>query len=174
MREAAELLCGPFLAGFSLPDCPEFEAWVDHERARWERISRELFAPLTERAAASVPDVIPLLERLVAQSLVQRVHGQSDALRFTLLETIRTYALERLAEHGEEPAVQEAHARGLLAFAERAAPELEFKDQSVWLDRLELEQDNLRAALGWAQAHEVETRPSWPITREQTPIMAVG
>ncbi|MBC8074877.1 MAG: tetratricopeptide repeat protein, partial [Chloroflexales bacterium] len=104
----------------------------------------------------SVPDVIPLLERLVAQSLVQRVHGQSDALRFTLLETIRAYALERLVELGEEPAARQSHARCLLAFAERAAPELEHNEQATWLDRLELEQDNLRAALAWAQAHAVE------------------
>jgi DNA-binding SARP family transcriptional activator len=52
LREAAELLRGPFLAGFSLPDCPEFEAWADRERARWERVSHDLFATLAECAAA--------------------------------------------------------------------------------------------------------------------------
>lgn len=52
LRRAAELLRSPFLAGFSLPGCPEFAAWADGERARWERLSRELLATLAERAAA--------------------------------------------------------------------------------------------------------------------------
>lgn len=106
-------------------------------------------------------DVVALLERLIDQSLVQRTSGLAPRgypePRFRLLETIREYALERLAEHGEELAVRQSHARCLLALAERAAPELQRHDQGAWLDRLELEQDNLRGALAWTQAHDVET-----------------
>jgi len=108
---------------------------------------------------ASEHDVVALLERLVDQSLVQRTTGLElkGEPRFTLLETIREYALERLAEHGEELAVRQSHARCLLELAERAAPELQRHDQGAWLDRLELEQDNLRGALAWTQEHDVET-----------------
>ena len=106
---------------------------------------------------APARDVIASLERLVDQSLLQRVTGLHGEPRFALLETIRAYALERLVEHGEEPALRQAHARCLLRLAEHAAPELQRHEQGVWLDRLGLEQDNLRAALQWAQAYDGET-----------------
>ncbi|NTU80448.1 MAG: AAA family ATPase [Chloroflexales bacterium] len=102
------------------------------------------------------PHALALLERLVDQSLLQRTAGVAGEPRLMLLETIRAYGLERLVEHGEDGAVRRAHAHCLLDLAERAAPELERWDQSAWLDRLELEQDNLRAALAWAQEHDVE------------------
>ena len=106
---------------------------------------------------ASEHNVVMLLERLVDHNLVQRTTGLTGDLRFTLLETIRAYALERLAEQDDEQVVRHAHARSLLLFAERAAPELERHDQVAWLDWLEQEQDNCRAALLWAQVHDLET-----------------
>lgn len=102
------------------------------------------------------PGALDTLERLADQSLIQRVPDQGKEPRFTLLESIRAYALERLVEHGELPAVQRAHAQALLALAELAAPELQRHSQAAWLDRLERDQDNLRAALAWALAHDVE------------------
>jgi predicted ATPase/DNA-binding SARP family transcriptional activator/Tfp pilus assembly protein PilF len=110
---------------------------------------------LAEQIVAE-PLALSLLERLVDQSLLQRTVGVAGEPRLMLLETIRAYGLERLAEHGEDVMIRQAHAHALLALAERAAPELERRDQSAWLDRLELEQDNLRAALAWTQEHDTD------------------
>lgn len=110
---------------------------------------------LVEQIAADI-DVLTSLERLADQSLVQRVYGRVEEPRFTMLETIREYALERLVERGEDARIRRSHAHCFLALAEHAAPELQGHAQAVWLDRLELELDNLRSALAWAQAHEPE------------------
>ena len=75
-------------------------------------------------------------------------------MRFGLLEAVREYALEQLAEHGETAAIRRRHAAYYLALAEQAEPQLWGPQQARWLDRLESEHDNLRAALGWAMAHD--------------------
>ena len=64
-----------------------------------------------------------------------------------MLETIREYGLEQLAAGGDTEVVRRAHAAFYLALAERAEPELGAAEQITWLDRLEAEQGNLRAAL---------------------------
>src|SRR5262249_39322181 len=74
-----------------------------------------------------------------------------------LLETLREYALERLEASGEEGALRRRHAVYFMALAEEAEPELRGSKQARWLERLEREHGNLRAALGWAlQQGEVE------------------
>ena len=79
---------------------------------------------------------------LVDKNLIRRSDG-----RFTLLETIREYAEERLADSGEQEDLQRRHALYFLALAERAEPELTGVEQAVWLDRIAQEHENLRAAL---------------------------
>ena len=64
-----------------------------------------------------------------------------------MLETIREFGLEALAESGEMEAIRHAHAAYYLQLAETAAPELKGPQQAVWFRRLERELDNLRAAL---------------------------
>jgi predicted ATPase/class 3 adenylate cyclase len=81
---------------------------------------------------------------LVEQSLVRQRDG-----RLTLLETIREYGLERLAEGGEERDLRRRHADWFVSFAERAAVELWGANQVAWLDLLEAEFDNLRVALAF-------------------------
>lgn len=94
-------------------------------------------------------DVFGGLSELVDQSLVRQVeeHGH---VRFGLLETIREFAAERLAENGEAAEIRRRHAAHYTSLAERAAPNLVGDERSTWLDQLEHEHDNLRAAIGWA------------------------
>ncbi|HEX5504771.1 MAG TPA: tetratricopeptide repeat protein, partial [Thermomicrobiales bacterium] len=92
-----------------------------------------------------------LLAALVDQGLVRAEGGGEDGEpRFAMLETIREYAAERLAASGEEAAARARHLDYFMALAEEAAPRLTGPDQAAWLDRLEREHANFRAALGWA------------------------
>jgi tetratricopeptide (TPR) repeat protein len=70
-----------------------------------------------------------------------------------MLETIREFGGERLAEVGETETVRAAHAAYYLSIAESAVPHLHGWDQDAWLDRLETEHGNFRAALEWAVDH---------------------
>jgi predicted ATPase len=98
-------------------------------------------------------DVVDGLGALVDQSLVRIDDGNAGEPRFTMLDTIREYAAEMLAQRGEAESIRERHALAFLALAEEAAPNLAGDDQRRWLDRLEQEHDNLRAALEWATDH---------------------
>jgi tetratricopeptide (TPR) repeat protein len=97
-------------------------------------------------------DVLDGLGSLVDNSLLRQDHPEDSEARFALLETIREYAVERLAAAGEGDALRRRHADYYLALAEEAAPRLSGPEQITWLERLEAEQDNLRAALAWSQA----------------------
>jgi predicted ATPase/class 3 adenylate cyclase len=90
-------------------------------------------------------DVMDVITSLVDKSLVEADTFES-AVRYRLLETIRQYASEKLVEHGEAAGVRRAHARAFLALVEEAAPHLKGLEQTNWLDRLDLERDNVRAA----------------------------
>lgn len=70
--------------------------------------------------------------------------------RFAMLGTVRDYALEQLAAHGETEVLRGHHAALYVALAEQAEPQLEGPEQVAWVARLEREHDNLRAALTWA------------------------
>jgi non-specific serine/threonine protein kinase len=101
--------------------------------------------------------VMDMLGSLVDKSLVRQADGADGEPRFLLLETIREYALIRLAEQAEAGAVRRAHAERYLALAEMAEPELVRTAQATWLERLDEEQGNLRAALNWSlESGEIE------------------
>lgn len=92
------------------------------------------------------------LQALLDKHLIQRAGEAGGEPRFTMLETIREYALERLGERGEAGATQQAHTRYYLALAETAASEMHGPEQLAWFDRLDEEQANLRVALAWLLA----------------------
>jgi len=101
-------------------------------------------------ASGDLPmDVLDGLPSLVDKSLHQQVEGVDGAPRFTMLATIREYALERLEASSEAGAVRRWHAAYYLALAEQAEPELDGAQQHTWLDQLRQDYDNFRAALGW-------------------------
>jgi len=106
-------------------------------------------------AVCAAPDdpsigVLDGLSSLVDKSLVRQIQGEGGEARFGMLETIRAYGLERLAESGEEEALRRAHAAYYLGLAEQADPGVKGPDSLAWLARLEQEHNNLRAALAWA------------------------
>jgi predicted ATPase/class 3 adenylate cyclase len=96
--------------------------------------------------------VMDTLSSLVDSSLV-RADTRGGEPRFALLETIREYALERLADGGGWAEAHDRHAAYFLALAEPAEAELQGPGQLAWLDRLEAEHDNLRAAMSWLVDH---------------------
>ena len=96
-------------------------------------------------------DLLDVLGALVDQSLV-RSDDVAGTARFSLLDTIRTYGAERLDASGEGPAIRDRHLAAYLELAERAAAGLSGSEQRAWLDRLEADADNFRAALDRAEA----------------------
>jgi tetratricopeptide (TPR) repeat protein len=94
-------------------------------------------------------DVLDVLSALVDQSLV-RQEDRTGEPRFRMLETVREFAAEQLAARGEVTATRERHAGHFLIVAEAAAPHLTGVDRARWLDLLEGDHDNFRAAIAWS------------------------
>jgi DNA-binding CsgD family transcriptional regulator/tetratricopeptide (TPR) repeat protein len=113
-----------------------------------------LYASRPDRSELVLEGVTSLIDKsLLLQS------AQSAQPRVTMLETIREYAVEMLEASGEERSVRYAHASYYLALAEESERELRGPQQAMWLERLEDEHDNLRAAMNWAlkqNGNEVE------------------
>jgi predicted ATPase/DNA-binding SARP family transcriptional activator len=97
-------------------------------------------------------DAAGLLWRLVDKSLVSSENALGSR-RYRMLETLRAYGQERLAARDELERVKERHSVFYLTFAEPAAAGLRGSEQQTWLDRLELEHGNIRAALSWSVDH---------------------
>lgn len=104
-------------------------------------------------ALAPASDLLDSVESLVSSSLLQQREGHDSEPRFWMLETIHEYAREKLWESGEEEELRRRHARYFLEVVEQAAPHLKQKDQARWLEQLEDENDNIRAAFQWAREH---------------------
>jgi predicted ATPase/class 3 adenylate cyclase len=97
-------------------------------------------------------DVLDGLTTLVDNSLVRQGRLREDGTRFRMLETIREFAADRLSSSGQEEEVRRRHAEHVRDLAEEAEPHLLGEGQAEWLTRLEIEHDNVRAALDWAEA----------------------
>ena len=94
-------------------------------------------------------DLFDGLSSLVDKNLLQSMGEPEAEERFTMLETIREYALERLEASNEESAIRRAHAAYCLVLAEEGNPELSAEERARWLERCDLEIDNFRSALDW-------------------------
>jgi predicted ATPase/DNA-binding XRE family transcriptional regulator len=127
-------------------------------------------AEATGSAEDDVADnVFHLLEDLVGQSLVTvdaLPDANTDLPRYGMLEPVRQYANEKLEGCGEGATASRRHATFFLELAERAYPELRGERQGEWLEKLEQENGNLRAAVGWSvSARDAETasRLGWAL-----------
>lgn len=89
---------------------------------------------------------LTILAQLIDKSLLRR----SEAERYEMHELVRQYALEQLEAAGEAEATRTRHLHFFLMLAEAAAPHLDTRDRLLWIDRLQEEIDNLRAALAWS------------------------
>jgi predicted ATPase len=99
-------------------------------------------------------DELEGMASLVDKSLLQQVGRQEGEPRFTMLDTIREYGLERLAASGEEAATRRAHAAYCLVLAEEGASPGTETVQTEWLNRFEAEHDNFLGALDWLRQTE--------------------
>jgi len=118
---------------------------------------RRLFARLAvfaggctlEAAEAACDAGLDTVGSLIDKNLLRREEGPDAELRYAMLETIREFALERLEDSPECEQIRRRHAEHFFAFALAAEPELARREQRRWLDRVQAEHENFRAALGW-------------------------
>jgi predicted ATPase/class 3 adenylate cyclase len=107
-----------------------------------------------ERVTGAGSELDPLegIASLVDRSLLREAEDVGGEPRFTMLETIREFAREQLAQSGEEDELLRRHALEFARFAEQADARVRTGDQLLWFSRLESEHDNLRAALDSSMA----------------------
>jgi len=130
----------------------------DAERTLWRRFSvftggatleaaeQVCAGPAAGQAGLAVGQVLDLLTALADKSLLTVRHGP-DGARYRMLEIIRAYGQERLAEAGEQDALRDAHARYFTGLAEGSVHHLRGAEQLDWLRRLADDQDNVHAAI---------------------------
>lgn len=125
---------------------------LDKEEQRAFRWCSVFVGSSTPEAALGVlgpPTSLDVLESLASQSLLRLIET-NDTARLVMLETIREFGWELLIQTAELEAARRAHAVYYASLAEQAERYLVGIDQKTWLRQLEVEQDNLRAALHWA------------------------
>jgi len=93
--------------------------------------------------------ILDAISHLVDKSLVLADKPERGETRYSLLETIRQYALEKLTESGDVDESRNSHLSYFIQWAEKAEPHLMTAEQLQWLELYEAEHDNLRAALEW-------------------------
>jgi len=140
-----------------------YDLLIDPERTLFRRLS--VFAGGWTLEAAEVvgpgggietSDVLDLLSQLVDKSLVVAEAVGEGVVRYRMLEPVRQYARERLAQDGEHEAVRRRHAGWCLAFVEDAEVGLRGPEQAAWVERTKHENANVQAALGWSLEAEPE------------------
>jgi len=133
--EAAEAV-----AGCGLPVAGKEEIRSEQETTEIEQLTIDIF-----------DGVISLVDK----SLLVSKEQANGEIRFRMLEVVREYALELLETRGEAETMRRRHAGYFLALSEEAEPHLQAARAAEWLDRLEEEHDNIRAALQWSLERDV-------------------
>ena len=140
-----------------------YDLLSDTERVLFQRLSifaggwtLEAAERICQGDAIRRDDILDLLTQLVNKSLVIPESETDAEGRYRFLETIRQYARERLMEAGGGEWIRHQHLTYYVEFAEGAEPELRGPNQIEWLDRLDQEVDNIRAALEWALEADAE------------------
>jgi predicted ATPase/class 3 adenylate cyclase len=111
-------------------------------------------------------EALELQAHLIDKSLVLLEQTPGGEARYRLLGTIRQYAADRLVEAGEAAATRDRHFDWYLDLAQKAEPELRGARSAEWLERLEQEHENLRAALEWSVAREDDGEPALRLAGE--------
>jgi predicted ATPase len=102
-------------------------------------------------------DVLDAVASLVDKSLLTQREQAEGEPRFRMLEIVREFALEKLAESGESSEIKRLHAAFYADLSEKAEPELRSAKATEWFDKLEREHDNLRCALEWTLDNQPES-----------------
>ena len=137
-----------FAGGLRIEAAEEVGAWQKAEGGKEpDSVDEKLFLPT---AYGRLPTVLDGITSLIDKSLLIQKEQPDGEARFRMLEVVRDFALESLDTAGETQAVRRIHAEHFIAFAERAEPFVQAAQSAEWLDRLEEEHDNLRAAMRWS------------------------
>ena len=115
--------------------------------------SLEVIEAVCEAAVDIGTPVLDGLQELVDQSLLRLVPS-SGGPRYAMLETIREYAAERLAASPEAPRVRDAHAAAFDELVQAGGPPRSGLAEREWLERLDIEHNNIRAAISWYRQHD--------------------
>jgi predicted ATPase len=133
-----------------------YELLTDGERMTFRRLSTLAGGSTLEAATAVCDpdgregiDVLEGLATLVDSSLIRAATG-SDDVRYDMLRTVREFGAERLEADDDRAAIERRHACWFLRLAEEAEPHFRGPELERWLRTLEVEHDNLRAAIRWA------------------------
>src|SRR5262249_15887522 len=97
------------------------------------------------------PSVLDGIGSLADKSLLRRTEVGADEPRYGMLETGREFGWEQLAARAEEAATRRAHAAWYMGLAERTWQGVDAKADAAWLDQVEADHDNVRAALAWLE-----------------------
>jgi non-specific serine/threonine protein kinase len=117
-------------------------------------LPQDAAASVAASLALSLTQMSEALLSLVDQSLVRTTTDRTGQTRYSMLEPVREFGLERLIEHGEEDIVRSAYTDWCTDFAGRAEQKLNGPEQTTWFVRLEAEHANMRATLGWLLPRE--------------------
>jgi non-specific serine/threonine protein kinase len=124
--------------------------------------------------AIATEEMLDLLARLVEKSLVLAEEADQSSTRYRLLETLRQYGRERLQAGEETAVVQRRHAAYYLTLAEYAEQRIMGPEQLRWLDVLEGDLDNLRAALAWCLDQRARAQGDEDVTALETGMRLAG